>query len=155
MPKRKRLTAQRKEELMSATAYLKSKDIEIGTREIGKVNDVSHNSILKVMSDKKFEKYKNHWKKKLDQQHIQIIDVAGEKLFKQVKEGKLSAYHLIGLIKTLMEHTYPINFGPQVNVSGNQMAVQVIEGDVSYNSKSKQESVPQSGDNGQPTSHNK
>lgn len=136
MPKGTKVTPIEAAAILDLSAELKARNEAITSREIGEIVERSHQVTLKVMSDKRFNDYKTKYKKKIDIMNAKTMDLASESLQKEVKEGKIKAYQLIGLLKVLSEITYP-NTTPIFGGDNASINVQVVRGGVTYNKEVK------------------
>ena len=128
-----RIYAEEAETIAKTAFMMKADDPKLPIKHIAKKVNRSEQSILKIMSDKKFEKYRNEYKKKIDQIRFEAIAEGDIQVLEAVKEKQIKPYQLIGMSKTYYEQSFGLNEGNGVHVSGNQVAVQVVRGNVSHN----------------------
>lgn len=131
-----------REEIMQIAAKMKAENPQISPRKIGEVVGRSEDTVFKVMSDSRFNRLKAKYKKKIDSTNAKTMDLASDALQKEVKEGKIKAYQLIGLLKVLSEITYP-NTTPIFGGDNASINVQVVRGGVTYNSTNKPKETTQ------------
>lgn len=139
MPKASKISPQEKDEIAQIAAKMTVLNPQITKQEVGEVVKRSRQTVMKAMSDELFETYKTEFKKKIDSVRLKAINEADKRILKAVKSDKVNAYQLVGMSKTFYEQVYDLNSGNNINVSGNQMAVQVVRGNVSYNNNKEEE----------------
>jgi hypothetical protein len=142
MPKGKKLNNEELAAILDTSAELKAGRDDITSREIGEIVDRSHHSVLKVMSDKKFDAYKAKYKKKIDANRMLILDLADKQILEALIAKKLNPFQLIGLSKTFNEQVWPQNI-PLIGGANAQIAVQVVRGGISYNTDKKEKGTTQ------------
>lgn len=134
MPKAGKIYPQEMEEIIEKTAFMKATNPKVTMREIAEEVGRSDATILKVMSDKRFTKYMASYKKNIDSVNAKTMNLASKQLMEQVKQGKIKAYQLIGLLKVIGELTYPQS-NPLFGGNNSTVNVQVVRHGVSHSAK--------------------
>jgi len=127
MPKASKVTEQEFDDIARKTAIIKTTHPKKSLREIGKVVGRSAETVLRAMSDKKYSRYRDFYKKKIDLQRFESVFDADSQVFTAIKENKLTPYQLIGLSKTYYEQSFGL-LDEQNRVPSAQVNVQIIEG---------------------------
>lgn len=132
------VVSEEEKELIAKTAYaLKEKNPQISKTEIAKKVNRDINTVSKIMSDRRFIKYKDQMKKRIDQIRFENIVLADKLVKKALENGEVKPYQAIGASKTYYEQSFGLLEGNgNINVTGNQ--VQVVRGNVSYNKENKE-----------------
>ena len=133
MPRSIRISDEERDTIAKTAFALKADNPKTSLKEIAKVVKRDDSTIWRVMSDKKFDKYRDEFKKKIDQIRFQAIAEGDLQVLQAVKDQQIKPYQLIGMSKTYYEQSFGLNEGNGVHVSGNQVAVQVVRGNVSHN----------------------
>lgn len=134
MPKSSVISPEEQENIVKVGFALKKIDPKMGVREIAKQVQRSKTTVHRVMSDKKFSKYRDDFKKSIDSIRFEAIAKGDKQVLEAVENRKLTPFQLIGLSKTYYEQSFGLN-NPQIAVTNNT-AVQVVEGVVNNPRKS-------------------
>ncbi len=140
MPKAPPLTQDQKLELLDKTAKMRAEDPKITQEEIGKQIGQSRQTISNIMSDERYRAHMEKYKKKIDTTNSKTMDLASKQLWQQVKQGKIKAYQLIGLLKVIGELSYP-NLNPLIGGNNSTVNVQIVRNGETH-SDNKEEVVP-------------
>ena len=137
MPKASVVSLDEKDNIAKIAYALKAKDPTITKTKIAKIVKRNINTVTRVMSDKRFSKYRDQMKKRIDEIRFNNIVEADILVGKALKEGKVKPYQAIGASKTYYEQSFGLQEGTNISVN-NQVPVQVVRGNVSY-SENKEE----------------
>lgn len=131
-----KILPEEKENIAKVGYAMKSKNPNTTLTQISKQVDRHPVTVLRAMSDAKFSKYRNDFKKRIDQLRFEAIAEGDARVLKAVKEDKLKPYQLIGMSKTFYEQSFGL-LDPSISGgTGTQVNVQIVEGpDKSYSAK--------------------
>lgn len=136
MPKASKVSEEEKQVIVKTAYALKHKNPKIGPNEIARQVNRSPQVVTKILSDKKYERFKNAWKKKIDLQRFETIQEADIRVLNAIKSNKMKPYQLIGASKVYYEQSFGLQ-EEQNRVPQAQVNLQIVEGDVAYNPKSE------------------